>query len=47
MKQKDLEKYNVNVDKNIFASVQNVNLDKIFGYKKGGKQYTYLDDYDN
>ncbi len=44
---KDLEKYNVNVDKNIFASVQNVNLDKIFGYKKGGKQYTYLDDYDN
>ena len=44
---KDLAKYNINVDKNIFASAQNVNLDKIFGYKQGGKQISYLDNYDN
>ncbi len=44
---KNLASYNVNVDKNIFASAQNVNLDKIFGYKQGGKQISYLDNYDD
>ncbi len=44
---KNLSSYNINVDKNIFASAQNVNLDKIFGYKQGGKQISYLDNYDN
>lgn len=43
----NLLSYNENVEKNIFKSGSNVNLDKILGYKKGGKTISYLEDYDN
>jgi tRNA(Ile)-lysidine synthase TilS/MesJ len=36
-----------NIDMNIFRSVQNVNLDTIISYRKGGKTYHFLDDYNN
>lgn len=39
--------YNENVEKNIFKSAENVNLDKIVGYKTKGKTVSYLDDYKN
>jgi len=35
-----------NIDINIFRSVQNVNLDTIISYRKGGKTHHFLDDYD-
>lgn len=40
------EEYNAQVDQNIFASMSNVNLDQLVGYKKGGKPFSYLDKYD-
>ena len=43
----NLISYNENVEKNIFKSASNVNLDKILGYKTHGKQISYLDDYKN
>ena len=42
----DLLKYNKNVEKNLFISTSNVNLDKILGYKSENKVYNFLDDYD-
>lgn len=42
----DLVKYNENVEKNIFKSASNVNLNKIIGYKQDKKSYSFLDDYD-
>ena len=44
---KSLTKYNDNVEKNIFKSANNVNLDKVLGYKKGKNTYSFLDNYDN
>ena len=44
---KSLTKYNDNVEKNIFKSASNVNLDKVLGYKKGKNTYSFLDIYDN
>ena len=44
---KSLIKYNYNVEKNIFKSASNVNLDKVLGYKKGKNTYSFLDNYDN
>ena len=41
----DLKKYNENVEKNIFSSASNVNLDKILGYKSHGKYNSFLDKY--
>ena len=38
--------YNDNVEKNIFASASNINMNMILGYKKDGKKYSFLDDYD-
>ncbi len=38
--------YNANVEQNIFKSAENVNLDKIVGYKQAGKKISYLDFYD-
>ena len=38
---------NKNIDFNIFKSVSNVNLNTVLGYKKVGKEYSFLDDYDN
>lgn len=43
---KDLLKYNPLVEKNIFKSTYNVNLNKIIGYKKDDKFISFLDDYD-
>ena len=38
--------YNIQVEKNIFKSTANVTIDMILGYSKNGKNYYYLDDYD-
>ena len=34
------------IEENLFKAPDNVTLDMILGYKKGGKHYSYLDDYD-
>lgn len=44
---KRLKKTNPNVDKNIFRSVHNVNLDTLIGYHDTKMQYNFLDDYDD
>jgi tRNA(Ile)-lysidine synthase TilS/MesJ len=36
---------NTNIEKNIFRSIHNVNLDTVIGYKKGKVAYNFLDDY--
>ncbi|QAT49616.1 tRNA 2-thiocytidine biosynthesis protein TtcA [Caproiciproducens sp. NJN-50] len=41
-----LRKANPGIDRNIFHSVHNVNLDMVPGYRSGGKQHSFLDDYD-
>ena len=33
------------IEMNIFNSVKNVNLGKVLGYKRDGKEYNFLDDY--
>lgn len=47
---KDLIKYlrtkNKNIDFNIFNSADNINLDTVLGYRKNGKKYSFLDEYD-
>ena len=43
---KYLKTKNKNIDFNVFNSTSNVNLNTILGYKKDGKQYTFLDEYD-
>lgn len=43
---KELKKDNPNIDKNIFNSVENVNLSTIISYKKGSNLYNFLDEYD-
>ena len=42
----ELEKQNPYVAKNIFRSVENVNLNTVIGYKKDGVRYNFLDNYD-
>lgn len=42
---KELRKIYSNIDINIFRSVQNVNLDTIISYRKGGEIHHFLDDY--
>lgn len=42
---KELAKYNDNVEKNIFSSASNVNLDKIIGYKENKEKHSFLDKY--
>lgn len=42
----DLKKSYKDLDKSIFKAAQNVNMDAILGWKKGGKNYSYLDFYD-
>ncbi len=44
---KSLLKNNPQVEQNIFKSASNVTLDMVLGYKKGGKYYSFLDNYDN
>ena len=43
---RDLEKKSPYIAKNIFRSVENVNLNTVIAYKKGGVRYHFLDDYD-
>ncbi|MDE6408503.1 MAG: tRNA 2-thiocytidine biosynthesis TtcA family protein [Anaeroplasmataceae bacterium] len=43
---KELLKYNPLVEKNIFKSAYNVNLNKIIGYKKDDEMISFLDEYD-
>ena len=43
---KNLRKTYENVDMNIMRSTQNVNLDTLLAYKKDGKSYSFLDNYD-
>ena len=44
---KELKKVNKNIDLNIFKSLDNVNLNCVLSYKKDGKRYSFLDDYEN
>ena len=37
---KKLKKDDPNIDKNIFISMENVNIDKVVGYKKGKEKYS-------
>ncbi len=39
-------KYNIQVEKNIFKATSNVTLDMIMGYIKNDVYYSYLEDYD-
>lgn len=43
---KTLKKTNPNIDKCIFNSIHSVCLDTMVGYKTGGKEYSFLDNYD-
>ena len=43
----ELEKQNPYVAKNIFRSVENVNLNTVIGYKKDGVRHNFLDTYDD
>lgn len=43
---KKLRQTNPGVDKNIFRSIHNVNLDTVIGYRDKTKEYHFLDDYD-
>lgn len=42
----ELKKVNPQIEYNIFKSAENVNVNMILGYKKGGKKYNYLDEFD-
>lgn len=44
---KELKKTNPFVEKNIFRSVENVNVDTVVAYKQNGVKHHFLDDYDN
>lgn len=44
---KELKKDNKDFEGNIFKSMENINLDKIIGYRKSGQKHSYLDKYDN
>ena len=43
---KEMKQNYENIDRNIFNSVQNVNLDTIISYKRGENTYHFLDDYE-
>lgn len=43
----ELKKTNPYVEKNIFKSVENVNLNTIIAYKEDGVTHSFLDDYEN
>lgn len=42
---KELRKKYSDIDVNIFRSAQNVNLDTLISYRKNGKEYNFLDEY--
>ena len=41
----ELKKNNPYIESNIFKSVENVNLDTVIAYKKGGERHHFLDEY--
>ncbi len=41
----ELKKTNPYIESNIFSSVENVNLDTVIEYKKGGVRHNFLDEY--
>lgn len=43
---KDLTKVSPYIEKNIFRSVENVNIDTVIAYKKKGQRHCFLDEYD-
>ena len=42
---KELRSINPNVDRNIFKSLDNINLDCVLGYTKDKKKHSFLDEY--
>ena len=44
---RELKKSNPDVEKCIFSSVENVNIDTVLAYKKGGIKHSFLDEYDS
>ena len=42
-----LKKENPNIDKNIFHSVENVNLETVIAYRNGNEHHCFLDDYED
>lgn len=44
---KKFRKTNPNIDKNIFHSIHNVNLETVIGYHVGDEQHSFLNDYDS
>ena len=44
---KQLLSYNSQVEMNIYRATENVNLDMLLGYKKGGEKHSYLEEYEN
>jgi tRNA(Ile)-lysidine synthase TilS/MesJ len=44
---RELKKINPHVDTNIFRSMHSVNLDTIVGYKKDGRKYSFLENYNS
>lgn len=44
---RELKKSNPDVEKCIFSSVENVNIDTVLAYKKDGIKHSFLDEYDN
>ena len=43
----NLRKQNKNIDKNIFTSLENINLDVVLGYRKNNIKHSFLEDYDD
>ena len=44
---RELKKSNPDVEKCIFSSVENVNIDTVLAYKKDGIKHSFLDEYDS
>ena len=42
----DLKKYNPDIEKSLFSSINNINLNTVLSYNKDGERYNFLDDYD-
>ena len=42
----DLKKYNPDIEKSLFSSINNINLNTVLSYNKNGEKYSFLDDYD-
>ena len=45
IKIEELKKSNPDVEKCIFSSVMNVEMDAILGWKKEGEKHSFLDEY--